>query len=52
MYEYNSKAYRELDWLYRFICKETLTKPKEGLTKYQLEYEINVLLIKWGCVPF
>lgn len=49
--EFYTKAYRELVWLYEYLCKQTLEDRKPIIFKAELEKEINTILIKYNCLP-
>lgn len=49
--EFHSKAYRQLVWLYEYLCKQTGEDRKDLSVKSEIENEVNRILIKYDCIP-
>lgn len=49
--EFHTKAYKQLVWLYDYLCKQTLEDRKLLTLKSELEQEINRILVKYDCMP-
>ena len=48
--EFHTKAYKNLVWLYDYLCKQTNEYRKPIALKSELEKEINIILIKYNCI--